>query len=677
MLGVLYFLFYVACGLLTVRFLLPGKSPVVRVWLGIALGAALMMWLPALCAFFWRFSVKAHIVALAPLAVLTGLAWLCRDKREAKGMTEEDHRLCRVLLFVALPLTVIGCFLQWTHVLAPAADGSLHVGQSTYGDLPLHLAIASGARDAAFPLDYSILPGERLSYPFLVDTWAASFMVLGGTLRFAMVLTGMVLTALTFSGYCILACRMADSKKGGAIAALLFFLNGGLGFLYLVDMQGAVLGSAGNNELQSVSGLWSRIQAVLNGWYQTPANHAEFTTYNLRWSNVIADMMVPQRTTLAGWALTVPCLYLLYDALRPDASWGLHFEQASDGPVAVFRRRELNARQAVVLGVWAGMLPMVNTHCFLALGLCSAGWMAFDLIRSRRQRGRALGFWALYGGLAVLFAAPQLYEWTFSQAVGNESFLKFQFNWVNGAQGMLDGYLWFYIKNIGLPFILILLSLLEKNEKRRFIASGAFVIYLLAEFIQFQPNVYDNNKLFYIWYMLCAVLAADYGLELLGRLRGLRAKPVIAVMACVACFATGALAVARECKSDYQMFSRGDTEAAAWVENHTEQDALFLTGTQHINLVSSLAGRRIVCGPDLWLYYHGYSTGERNRDISAFYADPAGHMDVLDKYGVQYILVTGHERYHYTLNESALNGLFTLVYDRDGIRIYRVEAENG
>ena len=103
-----------------------------------------------------------------------------------------------------------------------------------------------------------------------------------------------------------------------ALAALFFFINGGLGFLYLVDMQGAVLGEYGSNQLQSVSGLWARICQVLSGWYQTPANHAEFTTYNLRWSDVIVDVMVPQRTTLAELdAAAPPVMYLLYDEVRP------------------------------------------------------------------------------------------------------------------------------------------------------------------------------------------------------------------------------------------------------------------------------------------------------------------------------------------------------------------------
>lgn len=681
MLASVYFLAYEVCGVGITYFLLPRVRLTARLWIGLCLGMILMMWLPAIFAFFVNFSMAAHWLALLPLALMTGAAYYFRDRRERKGLDARERKLMKMLLLLALPLSILGGYLQWTHNIMPVSNGSLHVGQSTYGDLPLHLSIITSMRNASFPADYSIYPGELLSYPFLTDTFSTSLMLMGFSLRAAVVFPGIWMMALVFSGYLILAERMADSRKGAALAVLFFFINGGLGFFYLFDMQGVAAGTTGDHELQSVAGLWNRISMVLSGssWYQTPANHAEFTTYNLRWSNVIVDMMVPQRTTLGGWCMLLPCLYLLYDGIRPEAALpaGLQHIKGKDGPTAVLVRREVPYRQAIVLGAMAGALPMINTHCFLALGLLSAGWMVYDLIRSRGQRQQALIFYGIYGGLAVLLAAPQLFTWTFHQAVGNDSFLKFQFNWVNGSQGMLDGYFWFYLKNIGLPFLLILLSLLEKNEKRRFLAAGAFVIYLAAELIQFQPNAYDNNKLLYVWYMICAVLAADYGLELLGRLRGLRARPVLTALCAFLCFFTGALSIAHECNSDWQMFSREEAAAAEYVEENTEADATFVTWTQHINFVSSLAGRKIICGPDTWLYYHGFDTWRRQAEIRAFYADPMGNLGVLEKYGADYILLGGNERSQLTVDAAALDQNFDLVYEseRGNILIYRVRGE--
>ena len=659
MLGPVYLLVYLAGGCLIIRSLLPGKRAPARLWLGLTLGILLMMWLPALLAFAFRFSVKAHMLALIPLCGLALLAhFVLRDqKARVRPWDKADKRLMILLACVALPLTVLGGYLQFTHVIRPV-NGTLHVGQSTYGDLPLHLGIISSLRNAAFPPDYSILPGERLVYPFLMDSFSTSFMLFGMPLREATILPATLMMGLVFGGYMILADRLASSRRSAVILATLFvFVNGGLGFLYSLDTLGVSNGSGDLNPLQA--GTWGdRLETILYGWYQTPANHAAFSYYNLRWSNIIVDMFVPQRTFLGGWCILLPCIYLLYDGFMD-------------------REGGVDRRQAALLGVMAGGLPLLHTHSFLALGLLSAGWLAYDLIRSR---GKTILPWLIYGGAACLLAAPQLFFWTFRHTAGNSGFVQFRFNWVNTSGGkLIDGYFVFYLKNIGLPFLLLLLSLFEKNKKRRMIACGAFVIFVAAELIQFQPNEYDNNKLFYVWWALCAVLAADYAATLFCRLRGLRSRYMIAGLTAVCCFATGTLSIARECVSDYEMFNPGAVETAAFVEENTPQDATFMTWTQHINPVSALAGRRIVCGPGLWLYWHGYDLSARESDIRAFYADPENNQDILAKYNVDYILVGDYERSALTIDEKALDAMYPVVFTSEwgDIRIYQAVSSNG
>ena len=631
-----YLVLYLLCGCLIIRFLLPGQRPLYRLWTGICLGVLLMMWLPALLAFVLAFSLRGHLLALIPLTLLTLAAYLLRDKKTRPRLfTNEDAKDLRILLWVALPLTILGGYLQWTHCLRPAADG-LHVGQSTYGDLPLHTGIITSLRDARYPADYSILPGKRLAYPFLADSFSTSFMLFGASLQLALVLPGTLMIALAFAGFTLLALRMADRRRAAVLAAMLVFLNGGLGFLYSFDMMGQSLGQAGVNELQA--GTWAqRLQTILTGWYQTPVNHAEFTTYNLRWSNIIADMFIPQRTFLGGWMMLMPLLYLLWD--------GLHEEKR-------------NTRQFAVLGLMAGGLPLLHTHSFLALGLCSAGWLVYDLFRRR-----ALWPWLVFGGITLALALPQLFAFTFSQA-GAEGFVRLQFNWVNnsGGAGLRDGYLWFYLKNIGLPFGLLIFSLFEKDQKHRRVFAGAFAIFIAAELIIFQPNEYDNNKLFYVWFALCAVPISEYAFRLYDKLKGIRARKLLAALCCLVFFLSGSLSLAREAVSDYQAFSRQAVLAAQYAQEQTPQRSVFLTWTQHLNPVSALAGRSIVCGPKLWLYYHGFDTDTREAEIRAFYENPRENRALLYHYGVSYILLGPYERSSLRVDTLALDSLFERVY---------------
>lgn len=644
MIGMLFLLCYLAAGVLMLRFLLPRQPVVARVWLGLGLGIFLMMWLPALVAFFRPFDALGQGISLVLLVVSVALCFLMRRKEAPARMTAADRADLRLLLFFALPMSLLGAFLQYSHVLRPV-EGALHVGQSTYGDLPLHLAIATSLKGRTLPTDYNILPGALLAYPFLADSLATSFLTLGWGLREAMIVPGGLMMALVFSGFLLLARRACASRRGAALAFLFVFINGGLGFLYAFDMAGVSLGTAGGHQLQQ--GVWlERLQNILQGWYQTPANHAEFNVYNLRWSNIVADMLVPQRTFLAGWAVLLPALYLVVDGMR---------------------RKEAGLRHWGLLGLLAGGLPLIHTHSFLALGLVSAAWFVQDLIKRRPALP-----WLVYGGVAAVLAAPQLWAFTFRQSA-QEGFLRFHFNWVNNLQGtgLQDGYLWFYLKNIGLPLLLVLFSLFEKNPWHKRLLLGSLVILIPAELVLFQPNAYDNNKLLYVAWALAAIPAADYAVLSYDRLRGVPGRRVMAGLAAVLMFLTGTLALIRETVGDYPMFSREDVALAEYVKANTPEDSRFVTGYHHINPVSSLAGREIVVGPALWLHFHGFDTQERQEALEAFYKEPEKNLNLPLLYEADYILL-GHQERELGGSKQALDALYETVYDQGGYTLYRV-----
>lgn len=118
-----------------------------------------MMWLPVLWAYAVRFSYTAHALAAGSLAALCVLGWLCRDKAAPAPMDEEQKKLLLALAVMVIPLGAVSGYLQYTHSIRLAADGSYHVGQSTYGDLSLHLAICTSIVNAKFPLENSLMLG--------------------------------------------------------------------------------------------------------------------------------------------------------------------------------------------------------------------------------------------------------------------------------------------------------------------------------------------------------------------------------------------------------------------------------------------------------------------------------------------------------------------------------------
>ena len=659
MFALVYLLFFLAGGVAITRLLLPRIRPVVRVYTGLSLGVLLLMWLPMLWAYAVRFSVLGHGLAAATLALLCGLAYLVRDRRPALPFDDRERRMLGRMLVMVIPLAILGGYLEYTHSIRLASDGSYHVGQSTYGDLSLHLAVATSIVGARFPLHNSLMLGATMAYPYLSDSIASTMLVFGMELNTAMALTGTLMMTLTFAGYALLCLQLCRRKGAAYLAFFLLFLNGGLGFIYTIDAT---------VDGYSVTRLWDNVKTVMEGYYQTPTNQPD--PHNIRWVNIICDMLVPQRGILGGWTMLMPCLNLLLPPLC--------------------RRRRQNVREWVLLGLFAGGMPLIHTHSYLALALLSAGCCLY-CVGTARQKWPAFRPWLIYGAIAAALSLPQLFAFTFVQATGSDHFLRFQFNWCNnrGGRGLVDHYFWFYVKNIGLPYLLILLALCERAPKgqpvpehlrqNRLIACGAFLIYLIAEFILFQPNEYDNNKLLYVWFLLCLPMAADYAVLVYERLKGISGRRLIAAGFVITCFLSASLTVARECVSDYHAYSRYDIETAEYVKQHTPEHSVFLTGNQHLNPVSSLAGRTILCSSDLYLYYHGFNTGARRAEIAAFYEDPAANLDLLKKYQVQYIYVSAYERAdgQYDLNEDALESLFPLVFETAGghNRIFEVPGE--
>lgn len=665
------FLFF---GVMAVRFLLPRHRPLNRLWLGLSLGLLEEMWLPAIGAFLFSFDAEAHVFAAGVVFILTVLCWFLRDRRMPAEWDEKETALLRQLLVIGLPLTILGIWLQYTHVMRVAADGSWHVGQSTYGDLPMHLSFITGLVGKKFPADYPFYPGNRLSYPFLTDSLSSTFCLLGSSLQAATVLPASLMMALCYMGVLVLARDMTSGKKTALLAAALFFLNGGLGFLYDFDLAGSgvwtadpeapFLVRAGQTVSDWFSSVSQRVEHILTGYYKTPTNQPD--PNNLRWSNVICDMMVPQRTLLGGWCMVIPCFYLLNSEFR-----------------ARMRDPENHSRGLVLLGIWAGALPLIHTHSFLALGLASFGAMCYDLIHGdpkamvvRKPRGRILLRYLAYAAIAAVLAVPQLICFTFAQTFqeGSRSFLTFQFNWVNnpGGYGMRDLYLWFYIKNIGLPFLALIAALFEKNPRNRRIFCMALPIILAAEFIRFQPNEYDNNKLLYLAWLLCCMIIADWGSRLWKKLEGFGGRRFLAAVAAVVTFLSAGLTIWRECVSDYTAFGQPAVEAGEYVKENTPDDAVFITGTQHLNPVLSIAGRTIVCGPDLWLYWHGFDTAERNEELAEFYGDPESYPEIPEKYGAEYVYVSSYERQDYDVDEEGLAKIGEKVFENREASIYRL-----
>ncbi|HHT43969.1 MAG TPA: hypothetical protein GXZ89_00485 [Fastidiosipila sp.] len=470
-LSLLYVLIFAVSGIYIAEAILPTQKTAKRIWLGLVIGLFLWIWLPSLFAFAIGFTLKAQWLALA-VSVAAGITAALKVKGRISGWKHIGKQLTLWPLLLLTGIFVLGVFLFSSHIIRPNEQG-LSVGQVTYGDLSMHLGfITSIAEQGTFPPEYSIFPGQTINYPFLCETPASTLLLLGSSLRQAYQISAIYAYLLVIVGVFFFFEQWLRRMGSTVLAVLLFFFGSGFGFTYFFDRI-----NADTTTLQQLLGTTSvnNWQALLDGFYQTPTNIPDL---GLRWVNPIVDMLIPQRATLFGWAILFPCLYLLFGF--------------------AFRNEKKNV---ILLGFLAGGLPLIHTHSFLALGIISAGYFVSELF-SRPPLKRITG-WLSYGGIAVLLALPQLIFFTFTQ-MANSQMLRLHFNWGN----TVDGFLWFYLKNLGWIALFIVPAYLLVSRRDRRAMTGPILLWLIAEFVMFQPNVYDNNKILFISFaFMCGLIA--------------------------------------------------------------------------------------------------------------------------------------------------------------------------
>lgn len=630
MIATIYLLIFLAISMYTSDYIFYELKTEIRRWLGAIIGIVAHMWLPALFAFIFSFNNKAHILALVLWIIICMIIIFIRRKKKIKKISKTDLNNLLINSSWLLPIFITICVLLSGHVLFPGEAG-VYSGQSTYGDTAMHLSmITSIAEQKTFPPNYSLLSGVQLSYPFLVNSQAATLYQQGLSLRWAVLVQSMLMAAIGLYGFFLLSREMTGSNAKGILSTFLFFICGGIGFIFFLNETGV------ENSVFS---------QIFTGFYVTPTNHQ---VLDLHWSNVICDMIIPQRTTMLGWTIAPACLYLINRGVRQGSR-----------------------RDSLLGGILMGALPLMHTHTYLAIGLACIGWFVAGMI-TRQDRGKFFMRWVYFAIPAIGLALPQLIIWTFTQT-DTEGFIRISMDWLNYGK---DNWLWFWIKNVGITFIFIIPALYYNRKKYLNWYAGAFLIFLVAEIVVFQPNDYDNNKLFYIWYMFTAIITADWMIEVYKSLNKnkIMGRNLFAAIAIVLLFSSGVLTIGRELNSNaqYLVFSHSDLEAVEFIKENTEPDDLFITGMHHLNPVASLTGRNIYCGAPLYLFFHGLDYSQRERDLQDIYTDKQIAATLPKEIGADYIYISSWERGTYDIDNTYFDDMYEIFYASDDIKIYIV-----
>ena len=538
------------------------------------------------------------------------------------------------------PLLVLLCLfaplyftLFKTHMLQPSAGGDLYSGgKSALYDMAFHAAVTNSfVYGGNFPPLYTPMPPAPLLYPFLPDFQPAILVTLGIDLHRALVATSVPL-ALALTGiFYFFALRLlafftalpeTRARIAAALATVLFLFNGGLGFIDFFQ------------HWRSNGDSFISFCALL------PNNYANLAENGIFWTNLIADGLLPQRTSLFG----IPLALIIFTLFAM-------FWRASVATTA----KSSGWRLLLGAGLLAGLLPAFHVHSYAAAGLVSG---ILFLLRPRRV-------WFAFWLPAVLLALPQLTQLASHVAVSG--FPHFQLGWRGHNE---PNWLLFWLRNVGLPTLLIIPAWFAAPRSLRLFYLAFLALLVLSLLFIFSPNDYDNLKLMYYWYAATCVLVAGW----LAGLASRRLWRFPVALAVILSISSGLLAVAYERQSRSLMFTRQEVAAATFVRDQTAPRSLFLTAPALHQPILSLAGRPVVRGAMAWLWSHGYPFAERESDVRAIYSGRDDARELLRYYGVDYIYIGRHERNDLKANEHFFEQTFPAVYRAADIAIYDARA---
>ena len=617
----------------------------------IAFGAVLGAMTAAASTFVFSLSVRDVTVATdllgLAIAIAIGVVGAVLERGRLAGDLEDAWRRWLRPLRSAnhpwpLAAVVIVCaawtvhFLHQAYVYTP--EGLFAGYVNIWGDWAAHLSFTgSFAYGHNFPPEYSIDPGHRLGYPFMVDYLAADLVPLGFSLTSSLVATTATL-GLAFPAVLYLAAlRFAGGRAAAAIAVFVFLLSGGLGFVYLIgDIQ----------------------RGGLSILAHLPREYTLNRDLNFQWLNPVLAYLVPQRSTLFGFSLALIVLVVIWLAAREKLGW----------------------QPFLFAGLVAGIMPVFHVHAYGTVVALSAFWAAFN----RRKE------WLAFFIPAALIGVPIL-AWMWPEANTSvcgdllsihgyciePGWLSFTDLQKAGAPWIGWDFAWFWIKNTSV-FIPLLLA---AYALPRWFPTGfatwyapMWLWFAVPSLVILQPWDWDNTKFFIYWALLGSVLVGGVVAGMLRR-GGFTAAAACALLVLLGL--SGALDLYRASDfsvSSVQFTDAGGLNVAAWVRANTSPTSMFAVANQHNNPIPTLTGRREMVGYPGWLWTYGLPDyAQKGSDEKLILDGAPSTADLVRKYRIDYVMI-GPQELALGASRAYWDAHGTLVYNNGEYAVYRVRA---
>ncbi len=603
-----------------------------------AISTHLVYWLALLAGGYRREIVFLAVGLLVlPIPILATRRWT-RRAPAARGAFV--HRLRAVLARNAIPLLLAMATAGFVGLVLGASvwrvtSEGVSSGGSNWSDFGVHLSIAQSLNAGNFPPQVPYFAGVPLIYHWFADFHAA----IAASAADGFAVPAMVADSALFAGALALlvhglAMQLLRSRKVAWLAVVLVVIGGGLGYVRLVgDVASGAGDPIGLVMRNSYDNQW------LTGWPY------------FRIPSVMGTGLLVHRATTAGLPILVGATLLLIAGL----------------PTAARRRRGWHDRPLLIglAGLLGALLAPFQFFFFPTFLLIALLYVA---IGGRLTDGHALRNAALFSApylLALPFALPAALQ------SGHSGALKLVAGWESAPFG--DGpfaVAFFYLTNLGLPFVLALLALIAtRHPWRAFLGAWLLVTFLLPNVVRVSVVDFDMNKLFQAMWIAVALLAAWL----------IRRWPAPAIAAVLALSVPSPLLVAAWTAGDaMNVLSPDQLRAAAWIAGNTPPRSVFAT-SGWLNSPTDAAGRLRLTTYGPYVANLGYAPDEREQAVHRIYcgADPVLAARLLGSLRAQYLIAGELPSDCPTPTEFRGAPGFRLVYEHGTVQIYQLALGHG
>ncbi len=478
---------------------------------------------------------------------------------------------------------------------------------NNYGDLTWHLGmISSFALGENFPPEYHIFPGVRLSYPFFVNMWTASFWWFAPSWWFLGVLF------LLQWVVCWMILYVALRGNENRILPWTVLFGGGAGILLF------------------------RVHPLLKSFRDAGGQAHNLIEQGFPWAPFLTTIWVTQRPALFGTAVVLSCLAVFHRFVLPD------------------RTRKSRELGLLVAGLPLAFGVLAHTHLFLVavlyIGTSLLSGLLFRVIHFRRDgRGPILSELRLLFVLGVSMLPALM----FVPAIwGKRSILALIPGWMPWKWGMTPGTklaalvnasaMW--TTNAG-AWLLCFIVLFAFVPRRRELISLA-VVFLFGNLVKMSFWEWDQMK-FFLGVYLAFISFWAYAGDIVPGV-GAVTRRLQFVCICLLLPALSEFSVAFFLRqSVFPVYSESDVRVSLSIRHLTPPQAIILAAPDHNNPVT-LSGRRIFSGYAGTLSSHGLSYISREKFQKSLDAalkcrvSPPPETD--PRYCPQFLLWTDRER---------------------------------